>query len=266
MIMLSDDGPVAIIRFENPPMGYMNLEMVKELDRVVAAYAEDDNVRAIVFAGGLPGVFIRHYDVEEIIGVADFVRSSGRKPDEIAKAAKAETDISRLFDRVDQLSKPTIAAINGMCMGGGFEFAMCCDIRLAGAGDYTIGLPETNIGIFPGAGGTQRLPRLVGEARALEMILRGRVAGPEEAADLGMVHRYVSDDDVVKTAIALGRELAQKSPAAIAAAKALVKGATVTPLPEGLAQERAGFMRLLAEDDDALEIMRGFVGGGGAIA
>ncbi len=266
MIMHSDDGPVAIIRFENPPMGYMNLEMVKELDRVVASYAEDDNVRAIVFAGGLPGVFIRHYDVEEIISVAEFVRSSGRNPEEIAEAAKAETDISRLFDRVDQLSKPTIAAINGMCMGGGFEFAMCCDIRLAGSGDYTIGLPEINIGIFPGAGGTQRLPRLVGEARALEMILRGRVAGPEEAADLGMVHRYVSGGDVVKTAVALGHELARKSPVAIAAAKALVKSATVTPLAEGLARERAGFMRLLAEDDDALEIMRGFVGGGGEIA
>lgn len=266
MILMSDDGPVAIVTFENPPMGYMNLEMVKELDRIVAAYAADDKVRAIVFTGGLPNVFIRHYDVEEILGTGDFVRSSGRSVDDIVAAAQGETDISRLFDRVDQCPKPTIAAINGMCMGGGFEFALCCDFRLAAAGDYTIGLPETNIGLFPGAGGTQRLPRVIGEARALEMILRGRVADPQEAADIGLVHTCTGDADVLKAAVSLGKELAQKSPASIAAAKQLVKTATQKPLADGLAAERAAFMQLLAGDDEVMQRMRDFLSGGGEIA
>lgn len=266
MILISDDGPVAIIRFENPPMGYMNMEMVKELDRIVAAYEADDKVRALVFTGGIENVFIRHYDVAEIVAAGDFVQASGRTADDIAEAARGETDISRLFDRLERLPKPTIAAINGMCMGGGFEFALCCDIRLAGAGAYTIGLPETNVGIFPGAGGTQRLPRAVGEARALELILRGRVVGPGEAADLGLVHRYVESGDVVDVAVSLGKELALKTPGALAAAKAMVKGAASKPLAEGLADERAVFMRMLLEDPDAMARMRDFLSGGGEIA
>lgn len=266
MIMMSDDGPVAIVTFENPPMGYMNLEMVKELDRIVTAYAADDNVRAIVFTGGLPNVFIRHYDVSEIVAAGEFVKSSGRNADDIAESARAQTDIGRLFELVDTCPKPTIAAINGMCMGGGFEFALCCDFRLAGAGAYTIGLPETNVGIFPGAGGTQRLPRVIGEARALEMILRGRVADPEEAARLGLVHTYTGHEDVLAAAVALGRELAEKSPASIAAAKQLVKSAVQTPLSDGLANERSAFMRLLVEDDEALRRMQTFLNGDGEIA
>lgn len=265
MIMMSDDGPVAIVTFENPPMGYMNMEMVKELDRIVAAYEQDDNVRAIVFTGGLPNVFIRHYDVEEIIAAGDFVKSTGRSVDDIVKSAAAETDISILFNRVDNCPKPTIAAINGMCMGGGFEFALCCDVRIAGQGAYTIGLPETNIGIFPGAGGTQRLPRVIGEARALEMILRGRVAGPEEAAELGLVHRFETGD-VVAAAVSLGKELAQKTPRSLAAAKMLVKSATQKTLSQGLADERAEFMRLLADDPEAMDAMREFLTGDGEIA
>lgn len=265
MIMMSDDGPVAIVTFENPPMGYMNMEMVKELDRIVAAHEQDDNVRAIVFTGGLPNVFIRHYDVEEIIAAGDFVKSTGRSVDDIVESAAAETDISILFNRVDNCPKPTIAAINGMCMGGGFEFALCCDFRIAGPGAYTIGLPETNIGIFPGAGGTQRLPRVIGEAKALNMILRGRVAGPQEAEEIGLVHKY-EPDDALAAAITLGRELAEKTPASLAAAKSLIKSSVTRPLSEGLAAERAAFMRILAEDEDAMTRMRDFVEGDGEIA
>ena len=265
MIMMSDDGPVAIVTFENPPMGYMNMEMVKELDRIVAAYEQDDNVRAIVFTGGLPNVFIRHYDVEEIIAAGDFVKSTGRSVDDIVESAAAETDISILFNRVDNCPKPTIAAINGMCMGGGFEFALCCDFRIAGPGAYTIGLPETNIGIFPGAGGTQRLPRVIGEAKALEMILRGRVAGPEEAAEIGLVHHFETGD-VLAAAVTLGKELAQKTPRSLAAAKMLVKSATQKNLSQGLAAERAEFMRLLADDPEAMDAMKEFLTGDGEIA
>lgn len=265
MIMMSDDGPVAIVTFENPPMGYMNIEMVKELDRIVAAYAEDDNVRAIVFTGGLPNVFVRHYDVAEIVAAGEFVRGSDRSADDIAQSARAKTDITRLFDRVDRLEKPTIAAINGMCMGGGFEFALCCDIRIAAPGPYTIGLPETNVGIFPGAGGTQRLPRVVGEARALEMILRGRVVSPEEAAHLGLVH-WVETGDLLQAAVNVGKDLAKKAPGALAVAKRLVKTATQKPLADGLADERSDFMRLLVEDDDAMERMHIFLDGDGDIA
>ena len=259
MIMMSDDGPVAIVTFENPPMGLMNMEMVKELDRIVAAYEADDNVRAIVFTGGLPNVFIRHYDVGEIVQAGEFVRQSGRSADDIAEAARVETDIARLFDRVDRMGKPTIAAINGMCMGGGFEFALACDIRVAQPGEYSIGLPETNVDIFPGGGGTQRLPRLVGTGRALEMILRGRVVGPNEARDLGLVQ--ILAEDARSEAIAVAKELTAKAPPALAAARRLVREAFGRPLTDGLKDERRTFGHLL-KDDAPIAAMKDFLESG----
>ncbi len=254
------DG-LAIITFNNPPRGYLNQAQVAELSVHLDEVEADDAIRAVIFTGGVPGVFIRHYDVGEIQGATEAVRGSGLDKAGLMEAGKRGNPISNLFDRVDQLPKPTIAAINGFCQGGGFEFALCCDIRIAEQGDYRIGLPETNIGIFPGAGGTQRLPRVVGEARALELILRGRTVGPAEAAELGMVH-YLTDGTALDLAFQIAKDFTSKTARALADAKLLVKSATVTPLADGCAKERGLFSTLLLEDEEASQLMAEFMAGG----
>ena len=132
-----------------------------------------------------------------------------------------------------------IAAINGLCMGGGFELTLACDIRIAGRDVTAIGLPETRVGIFPGGGGTQRLPRVIGEARALEMILRGRVAGGRGALELGLVHEMA--DDPLARALEIAAEFAARPAEGLAYAKRLTRAALDRPLSEGLADERASF-------------------------
>ena len=125
----------------------------------------------------------------------------------------ARTPLRRVWEQVDNCQKPTIAAINGYCGGGGCELTLCCDIRLAGPGDYTIGQMEILVGLLPGAGGTARLARAVGTSKALEWVLRGRTFHPEEAAREGLVHHYV-DGDVLVAARAMAREFLDKPAAA----------------------------------------------------
>lgn len=144
-----------------------------------------------------------------------------------------------LTDLIAAVEKPVIAAINGLCMGGGFELSLACDLRIAGRDVAAIGLPETRIGIFPGGGGTQRLPRIIGEAKALEMILRGlTVAGPG-AYELSIVHEVV--DDPFARALELAAELGSRGAEGLAFAKRLTRAALDLPLAEGLAEERRSF-------------------------
>lgn len=136
-----------------------------------------------------------------------------------------------------------IAAINGLCMGGGFEISLACDLRIAGRDVSAIGLPETRVGIFPGGGGTQRLPRVIGEAKALEMILRGLTVDGPGAAEIGMVHECV--DDPLARALAIAAEFEGKGAEGVAYAKRLTRAALDRPLGEGLADERASFVAVM---------------------
>src|SRR5216684_9059293 len=140
---------------------------------IIEAAARDGAVRVIVITGGMPGVFIRHYDVGELSQMADAAQNAPVSALAPPKAGARPPGFLSLTDLIAAVEKPVIAAINGLCMGGGFELSLACDLRIAGRDVAAIGLPETRIGIFPGGGGTQRLPRIIGEAKALEMILRG---------------------------------------------------------------------------------------------
>ena len=257
-VRLSHEGPVALVRFDNPPRGYLDAAQTRELAGVVEALAKDAATRAVVFAGAVPGVFIRHYDVSEILAVAERVRGL---PDEaLAAAGRAGNEVTAVFDAIDTLTKPTIAAINGMCMGGGFELALCCDLRVTEPGEHRIGLPETRIGIFPGAGGTERLARAVGEARALELILRGRTAGPEEALALGVVHELAPEGAVAR-ALAIATELSKLPARALAEAKALVKNRGGLAWADRHARSRERFLAVL-DDTEAERLMRAFLAEG----
>jgi len=250
-------GAIAVARFDNPPKGYMNAEMTGQLERAADELLADDGVRVLVFTGALDGVFIEHYDVAELVALSERMRAK-RATFSLDRLAP-ESAYHKILARLEGAPKPVIAAINGTAMGGGFEFAMACDIRLAERGPYHLGQPEINIGILAGAGGTQRLVRLIGEARALELSLMGRTVSPDEAAAIGMVHAAV-DGPVLDHALAMAERLAAQPPRAVAHIKRLVRGASGMPLDQGLAHERTLFMDL-AVSDDGHRLMSEFVAG-----
>lgn len=245
-------GPVATIIITNPPMGYMDAATVPELDAATAELEADPGVRAVVITGGLPGVFIRHYSVHELERLSRNLRRRGVQVD--PARLLPERDLDRVFRRMETMPKPVIAAINGLAMGGGFELTLACDLRIAEEGDYEVGLPEVKVGILPGAGGTQKLARLVGMPRALEMTLRGRTVSPAEALALGIVHEVVPAGGSVARARELAGEIATRSARAVAHIKRLVRMTPETPLADGLALERTLFLDLLVSDE-ALDLM-----------
>ncbi len=235
-------GAVAIISYANPAFGTMTAAGANEMLAAVTEAFEDAAVRVLVITGGLPGVFIRHYDVGELSAASDRLETAP-PPAAAAPPGGRPGGFLGLTDLIASADKPVIAAINGLCMGGGFELSLACDLRIAGTGVEAIGLPETRVGIFPGGGGTQRLPRLIGEARAVDVILRGLTFSGPDAAKLGMVHECV--DDPLARALDIATELAGRGAEGLAFAKRLTRAALDRPLAEGLADERASFQAVM---------------------
>jgi enoyl-CoA hydratase len=251
-----DEGGVRLFTITNPPRGYMDASVSAELVEKFAAAAEAENVRAIVFTGGIEGVFIRHYDVGEILAMGHAVRGAGE--DRGPPPPRSETPIYDLTDRLLSCPKPTIAAINGTCMGGGCEIALACDIRVAAHGDYTIGLPEARLGIIPGLGGMQMLARVVGQSRAREMVLRGRVIGPEEAQSIGLVDEL--SDDAVSAAMEIARDLATLSPVALASIKEMAaRVGAGESLQQGILTAAEQFLVTLTANEEAMKRMQRFI-------
>lgn len=245
-------GAIAFCGFDNPPDGYMDNTTVQELDAFTAEAEGDADLRAIVFHGIVPGVFIQHYSVHELEALSRRLREQGVTVD--PERILPERQLDGVFARLGTMPAVTIAAINGNAMGGGFEFCLSCDIRVGEEGLYSLGLPEVNIGILPGAGGTQKLPRLIGMGRALAMILLGRTIAPAEAARLGIVTELAPAGGALDLATALAERIAAQPTRAVAHCKQLVRAANETPLVEGLGHERTLFLDLLIADE-ALERM-----------
>ena len=233
----------AVVTYANPPFGTMTAAGADELLEVVRPLAADAAVRAIIITGGVPGIFIRHYDVDELAGLGDRLRETPPAPVQAGRPARPATGFLGLVDLIAAAPKPVVAAINGLCMGGGFELALACDLRIASPGVEAIGLPETRINIFPGGGGTQRLPRLVGEARALEIILRGLTFEADDAVRIGLVHEIHFDP--VLRALQMAAEWERRGAEGIAEAKRLTRAALDRPLDAGLADERASFLAVM---------------------
>jgi enoyl-CoA hydratase len=153
-----------------------------------------------------------------------------------------------IYSMMEEFPKPLIAMINGYCLGGGCELAMACDIRVASA-RARLGQPEINLGIIPGGGGTQRLPRLVGEGQALRLILTGEMVGAEEAGRIGLVEKVFAPEELRDETLKMARTIASRSPIALQAAKESVLVARRMPLDEGLKFERAWFGLLFSTED-----------------
>lgn len=243
---LSVADAIAVLRISNPPHGYMNDAVTDELHRALRRVIARSDVKVIVLTGGEPDVFIQHFDLRDVETVVRKLNARGDRYGDGAHVPERAIDL--MLRRIDMSPKPVIAAINGNAMGGGLELALACDFRLAQDGDYMIGLPEIRIGTLPGAGGTQRLARLVGPARALDLVLHGRRLSPREALAAGLVIE-VTDGPVLERAMERARDLAAIPSNALASVKRLIREAADRPLYEGLDLERTLFMDLLASPE-----------------
>ena len=258
-------GRVLVVRIDNPPHNFMTAEMVRELSDLFGSLRGDRSVGAVVITGKPEHLYITHYDVGEILasveraGIAAppwltsiLLRVAGairRVPglrdlaERTPLAAVFELyRIHDLFLSMNRSDKVFIAAINGPATGGGCEISIACDVRVMADADIAIGLPEMTVDFNPGAGGTQRLPRLIGTGRALAMMLEGRTISPREALDHGLVQAVVPRDQVEEAAVRMGERLARRSPVAIRSLKRAVYEGGSRPLHRGLAVERKWFM------------------------
>src|ERR1700686_4038542 len=234
------DG-IALITLGSAKRIYFDEEMGDALTEALEGFAGDANVRVVVVTGGAPGYFNRHFHIPALIEIAESLRASGRQWPENA------TYNGGFFDKAmalcESMPKPVIAAISGTALAGAFEFALSCDLRIAEDGDYLIGLPEADLGLLPGAGGTQRLPRTIGTPAALMHILMGQPLNPREAERKGLVHETVGGKGLDR-AMDFTRRRTSPTPESLAYIKRLVRNATETPLAQGLALERNLFLKL----------------------
>lgn len=243
-------GGVLTCTLSNPPNHTLNSSGVQELGVLLDELQQDRSLRVLILTGGGEGVFIAHYEVEELAASAE---QQSQQPADSA----LELDRGRLhaFHRIclqlERLPAVTIAAINGNAAGGGCELSLACDFRLMADGPFGYGLPETSVGIIPGAGGTQRFARLLGTARAIDLILHGRILGPAEAHELGLIHRLYAPETFRDQAFEFARNLAARSPIALAAAKEAIWRGAQTTLEDGLAIEQECFARTMRSRDAA---------------
>ena len=235
LIAVEVDGAVATIRLQRPPMNAVNTEMQDGLRAAAAEVSTRDDVRAVVIYGGQK-VFAAGADVKEFNGI-----------DHAEMVARADA-LTNSFDALARIPKPVVAAVTGYALGGGCELALTADRRIS-ADDAKWGQPEILLGIIPGAGGTQRLPRLVGPAKAKDLIYTGRFVGAEEACAIGLVDQVVPAAEVYETALAWARTFASGPALALRAAKAAIDSGLDADVATGLRLESHLFAGLFATED-----------------
>ncbi|GAA3316290.1 enoyl-CoA hydratase/isomerase family protein [Arthrobacter ramosus] len=233
-------GAVEIATFSNPPYNYLDKAVIDELEQLVDDWREP-SIRAVIIQSRPEDAgFFTQYSVEELAGLASDPAAS-RYAGALVRGYKV------IFDRMTALPKVVIAAMNGDAMGGGFELTLACDLRIGERGDYRYGNPEVRAGVVPGAGGTQRVTRLVGLARALDWVLRGRIVRPEVALELGLIHELV--DDAPARALSLAEELACLPPMAVANAKRSLYLGADSSLQAAFEVENMNWTEVVQSDD-----------------
>jgi enoyl-CoA hydratase/carnithine racemase len=241
-----EDG-VGTIRLDRPKMNAINEQLHREVRGAALEATERADVRAVVLYGG-ERVFAAGADIKAMAELnGSTMVAWGR-------------ELTASFTAVAHIPKPVIAAITGYALGGGYELALCADFRVMGAG-AKIGPPEILLGVIPGAGGTQRLARLVGPARAKDLVFTGRHVGAEEALEIGLVDAVVPDEEVQATALAMAAKFAAGPPLALAAAKRAIDEGLDLPLGQGLALESRLFAELFDTEDQQVG-MRTFLESG----
>jgi enoyl-CoA hydratase len=239
------DG-ILVITIDRPKvLNALNAQTVAEIGQAFEAARDDDSVRAIILTGGGEKAFVAGADINEL---AQMTPVTGK---EVAQKGQ------RVFRAIERFPKPVIAAINGFALGGGCELALACHIRIA-SDKAQLGLPEVTLGIIPGYGGTQRMARLLGKGRALELILTGGRIKADEALRIGLVNRVVPTNQLMSAAEELARTIASRGPLAVRAAIEAVMSGSDMPFEEGQFLE-ATLFGLLASTEDMKEGMGAFL-------
>jgi enoyl-CoA hydratase len=234
---------IALIRLNRPKeLNALNLQLMLEMKEALMELDKNDSVRVIIITG----------NERAFAAGADIKQMSGKTAVDMLQIDQFST-----WDQIRKTKKPIIAAVSGFALGGGCELAMLCDMIVASE-SAKFGQPEIKIGVMPGAGGTQRLTRAVGKARAMEMVLTGKFIGAEEAMAFGLVNKVVPVELYLEEALKLAKEIAQMSPIAVQLAKESVNKAFEMPLQEALFFERKNFYMLFATEDQK-EGMNAFI-------
>ena len=237
LVLVEKELPLAVITINRPKaLNALNSKVLASLDRILDSLNEDDEVRVVIITGAGDKAFVAGADIAEM---------SEMSPLE-------GTNFSRLgqvvFRKVQDLKKPVIAAVNGYALGGGSELALACDFAYASE-NAKFGLPEVTLGIFPGFGGTQRLPRLIGKGRAKELILTGKMISAQEAYEMGIVNKIVSQDKLLEKVKEVAGLIAKNGPIALSIAKSLVDVGYDLPLDDGCILESRSFGMCCATED-----------------
>ena len=236
-ITTEHEGAVALVTIDNPPLNALSRALLAELEAEVDRLDNDEGTRAIVLRGGGERAFVAGADIREFPAAreADGEGSSARR-------------IHTIGHRMDAARKPFVAAIQGFCLGGGLELAVCCDVRIC-ADDAMLGQPETKLGLIPGGGGTQRLPRLIGMGRANLLNIGGDPIDAATAYDWGLVEKVVPAAELIESATAVAASFAARSPHAVAVLRELARTTRDLSLEEGLRREADAFRRCIVSED-----------------
>ncbi|MFZ5646993.1 MAG: enoyl-CoA hydratase/isomerase family protein [Bacillota bacterium] len=235
-IIVEKKEGIATITLNRPPFNPLNSQVYRDLAAAAAELEADKEIRAVIIAGSGEKAFAAGADINEMKNMT---------PVEMYEFIKVAASA---YNSIERIGKPTIAALNGLTLGGGCELALACDIRIA-SDSAKIGLPEVNLGIIPGGGGTQRLPRLIGEARAKEMMFLGEAIDAVQAEKIGLVNRVAPAGQIMEEALKLAEKLSQKAPVAIRMLKESVSTGLNADLASGLEHECKCCVVAFSSDD-----------------
>ena len=236
LVKLDLKEPIARVTIDNPPINALGEATKEDLCRVLDALEEAKSRIRVVILTGEGKAFVAGSDIPRFLQL---------NPEQ---ATVQSLHTQELFRRVETFIRPSICAINGYCFGAGLELAMCCDIRIA-SDSAIMGHPEVSLGIIPGAGASQRLPRLVGLGRAKELILTGRRIKADEALEIGLVEKMVQHENLLSEAQRMAEEISEKGPVAVAAAKKVLNDGWHLGIEEGLEMESKAWGSLFATED-----------------
>lgn len=240
------EDKIAVVTLDNPPVNILTAKVIKEIDEVFASLESNADVKVVVFTTAGTNAFIAGADIKEIGGI-----QSGAQAMELSRMGH------KVLDRVENSLKINIAAIHGVCVGGGNELAMAFHMRIAGE-RARFGQPEINLGIIPGFGGTQRLVRLVGLAKARELNLTGDMITAQEALRIGLVNRVVPDGELMKQTMGLAKKISSKGGVAVTLCERAMREGSLRPIADGLKLEAELFGKI-AETEDMKEGVKAFL-------
>jgi len=255
-LTIKDDGHIVRCTIANPPRHTFVSQSISEMHSLLNDLETNDQIRVLVLTGASDEYFIRHYEVTELVDVAEANIDSKKAPP--TGPAEKLHGFNELCLRLENAPFMVVAALNGSAAGGGCEISLSCDFRLMKDGDFHYGLPETNVGILPGGGGTQRYARMLGTAKALDLIIHGTVLSPAEALDLGLIHRLYPATSFDQDVDAFVENLASRAPVALRSAKQSIRRGVDLPIDQALLHEQQAFYQTMVTED-AAKSMRAYL-------